>query len=400
MQKLTTNNGAAAVVQHYVNGVEYIGNTLERLPHTEGEVVKDGSGNYVYEYTLKDHLGNTRVTFGDADNNGIVENSDIKQINHYYPFGLNMEGPGFGAQGVNKYQFGEKELNTDFGLNWSDFGARWYDAAIGRFPMLDPLAGNYGGVSPYCYVMNRPTTMIDPTGMAATETEDRYTFTGDDAVKLFSDIQQKSRSVAPPGIYVNHIGEIMWNTSNNNKPNVYLLNNGQPILLGQIGGTINIDEIYTNLLEQNIAIAKGIFDPRTFRDYVTAGGIWDYKIRYNQEGRNNTIWGYVNIGTKVSTKFSFQGKDMEAQDIGNHHFGVVGKACGFPFAEETMLRQAGLAQMRDGTSKPEWQKHELIYGRYGVSKGALIWPYGDDPRDSGWIIEGFDYWKNRSKRKP
>ena len=66
-----------------MNGIEYNGTTLERIPHTEGEIVQNGSGGYVYEYTLKDHLGNTRVTFGDANNDGVVVNSDIKQINHY-----------------------------------------------------------------------------------------------------------------------------------------------------------------------------------------------------------------------------------------------------------------------------------------------------------------------------
>ena len=30
--------------------------------------------------------------------------ADIKQINHYYPFGLNMEGNWNGAQGNNKYR--------------------------------------------------------------------------------------------------------------------------------------------------------------------------------------------------------------------------------------------------------------------------------------------------------
>ena len=127
--------------------------------------MKDASGNYIYQYALKDHLGNRRVTFGDADNNGIVENSDIKQINHYYPFGLNMEGPGFGAQGVNKYQFGEKELNTDFGLNWSDFGARWYQSDVPRFLSIDPMAEMYVSMSPYHYGKNSPMVYADPTGM-------------------------------------------------------------------------------------------------------------------------------------------------------------------------------------------------------------------------------------------
>ena len=164
LRKIANNNGTVTTYD-YVNGVEYTNNTLERIPHTEGEIVKDGSGNYVYEYTLKDHLGNTRVTFGDADNNGLIVNSDIKQLNSYYPFGLNMEGPGFGAQGANKYQFGDKELNTDFGLNWSDFGARWYQSDVPRFLSIDPMAEMYGNMSPYHYGMNSPIVYADPTGM-------------------------------------------------------------------------------------------------------------------------------------------------------------------------------------------------------------------------------------------
>ena len=178
-----------------MNGVEYINNTLERIPHTEGEIVKDGGGNYVYEYTLKDHLGNTRVTFGDADNNGVVENSDIKQINSYYPFGLNMEGPGFGAQGANKYQFGDKELNTDFGLNWSDFGARWYQSDVPHFLSIDPMAEMYVSMSPYHYGMNSPVVYADPTGMMS----EAYSFGMSGSSGSAHDMYQRDAAIAQYG---------------------------------------------------------------------------------------------------------------------------------------------------------------------------------------------------------
>jgi RHS repeat-associated protein len=83
-------------------------------------------------------LGNARVTYSNANNDGVIASSDIKQVNHYYPFGLNMEGNWNGAAGTNKYQYTGKEWNDDLGLN--DYGARWYDAAIGRFMVVDPLA--------------------------------------------------------------------------------------------------------------------------------------------------------------------------------------------------------------------------------------------------------------------
>lgn len=40
----------------------------------------------------------------------------------------------------------------------------------------------------------------------------------------------------------------------------------------------------------------------------------------------NTIYG---IGNDGKTQFLFNGKSMEAQDIGNHHFGAVANAYGF-----------------------------------------------------------------------
>lgn len=165
LQKISNNNGTIAT-QWYVNGIEYNGNTLERIPHTEGEIVKDASGNYIYQYALKDHLGNRRVTFvGNTTALGTVAASDIKQVNHYYPFGMNMEGPAFSFSGVNKYQFGDKELNTDFGLNWNDYGARFYSPDVLRWTTIDPLAEKFNSSSPMAFVLNNPIKLSDFNGM-------------------------------------------------------------------------------------------------------------------------------------------------------------------------------------------------------------------------------------------
>ena len=124
----------------------------------------DGT-TFLHEYTIKDHLGNARVTYSDANNDGIIAVADIKQINHYYPFGLNMEGNWNGAAGSNKYQFNQKEWNDDFGLGLNDYGARFYDPAIARWTAVDPLGEMRANVTPYQYVQNNPVSRIDPTGM-------------------------------------------------------------------------------------------------------------------------------------------------------------------------------------------------------------------------------------------
>ncbi len=127
--------------------------------------------SYQQEYVLRDHLGNTRVTFSDANNDGLVTSADIKQINNYYPFGLNMEGNWNGAKGDNKTQYNGKEWNDDFGLGWNDYGARWYDPAIGRWGVIDPLSEKMRRHSPYNYAFDNPMRFVDPDGQEPTPAE-------------------------------------------------------------------------------------------------------------------------------------------------------------------------------------------------------------------------------------
>lgn len=49
-------------------------------------------------------------------------------------------------------------------------GARLYDAEIGRFLTVDPLAAKYTGWSTYCYVLGNPVKFVDPTGRSAQST--------------------------------------------------------------------------------------------------------------------------------------------------------------------------------------------------------------------------------------
>ena len=65
----------------------------------------------------------------------------------------------------NNYLYNYKELNADHDLKWYDYGARFYDAVIGRWHVVDPMGEIASSWSPYNYVENNALVKHDPSGM-------------------------------------------------------------------------------------------------------------------------------------------------------------------------------------------------------------------------------------------
>ena len=124
--------------------------TIQKMLLTEEGYV-DLENSNTYYYYLKDHQGNNRVV--------INKDGDVKETNHYYPF-----GGLFNSDNEQPYKYNGKELDTAKGLNWHDYGARHYDATLGRWLVVDPLAEKYYAWSPYNYCANNPVKFIDPNG--------------------------------------------------------------------------------------------------------------------------------------------------------------------------------------------------------------------------------------------
>ena len=164
------------------NTIEYVyaadGTKLQTVHKIDGETTtRDYCGNAIYEngelkmllndygyvsfpdrkfhFYLKDHQGNVRVV-ADADGN-------VEEVNDYYPFGGLMSS----TTGNNSqpYKYNGKELDRKAGLNLYDYGARFYDPAIGRFSTVDPMSEEYSHLTPYNYCDNDPMNRIDPDGM-------------------------------------------------------------------------------------------------------------------------------------------------------------------------------------------------------------------------------------------
>ena len=56
------------------------------------------------------------------------------------------------------------EKQQKSGVNWYDYGKRYYDPVLARFHTIDPLAQTYSFQSPYSYAANNPILYIDKNG--------------------------------------------------------------------------------------------------------------------------------------------------------------------------------------------------------------------------------------------
>ncbi len=106
-------------------------------------------------FHINNHLGSTRAI--------LDEQGNLKEYCDYYPFGKTLRSS-IVDESITTFKFTGKELDDENGLNWYNFGARPYDADIGRFLTVDPLADSSPSFTPYHYCANNPLIFIDPTG--------------------------------------------------------------------------------------------------------------------------------------------------------------------------------------------------------------------------------------------
>ncbi|WP_187367619.1 RHS repeat domain-containing protein [Bacteroides bouchesdurhonensis] len=129
--------GATTLTTDYCGNAVYENGVLKMLLNEAGYV---SFSDRKFHFYLKDHQGNVRVV---ADKDGNVE-----EMNAYYPFG----GTFTSTNSVQPYKYNGKELDAKNGLNWYEYGARQYDAAIGRWHAIVQKCEKYNYLSLYVYV--------------------------------------------------------------------------------------------------------------------------------------------------------------------------------------------------------------------------------------------------------
>ena len=300
--------GGTTTTTDYCGNVVYENGVQKLLLTEEGYVtLSDGK----YHYYLQDHQGNNRVV--------ISESGTVEETNHYYPFG----GMFAGTNSIQPYKYNGKEMNARKELKWYDYGARHYDAALGRFTTVDPMAEKYYSIGVNTYCNNNPVRYIDPTGMFMSpiydeegvllgtddeglqgkaiimhklnfKQEDRPDYDGY-LTKNEADSWWKGKSGAPLFVDQSKIELHGINTSSFKQKN--------PIYKNFIWGLNNTGKTYGTLKMTLIDAEKGkVFigsekymdkydfnmDGRPFRDFAT----WVGRPGKANDGKNFLIYGY------------------------------------------------------------------------------------------------------------
>lgn len=372
------------ITTDYANGFQYENNELKFFPHTEG-YVSNNKGTYSYIYNYKDHLGNVRISYGDENNNGKIENTEIIQESNYYPFGLKHGGYnvatslGKGSATAQKYQYNGKEIqNEDVGgikLNFYDYGARNYDPALGRWMNIDPLAEKSRRFSPYTYALDNPVFFIDPDGRLATPPSTHIDENGN-VIEVRED--------GNLGIYKHSKAEIAsGNLKNDTRKEVGVtlydksFKKGDKINLGS-----NRARDWINSFEAN---------QRTFVGMHPVGLV--RKAMYAIHGVNKGAYdpkSYMEGGIGGGSQLS-PGVYISNRDLGNYAAGAFARISGYE--KQDYLAETGAFQLSGNNLSSFIENHsDFIKQAYEhkPSDGAFQRTYGEDDRSNYFIRLGYE----------
>ena len=370
--------------RHYLGEAEYKDEEIQHIAIPNGRLNLTGDEPQ-WEYHLTDHLGNIVVYFSDTDGDGEIAteeetmaangDAEVLQRNHYYPFGLRVDAPVFQSLGdpVNRYLYNGKEIQGegDLEIGWLYYGARMYDAEIGRFTGIDPLADSYAAYTPYHYVLGNPLRFVDPDGM-----------------RVESTIVRENDN----GSYT-----VVGGDPNDGDNGVYVLGSLGQLNMKKIGDSLTpwsfFKEDGTAMVGANIDLSSDEFN-RMFESYsninpdiisymmnATGGGLFDFKT-----------WGIENIHPDDRDSYKYRGgmfknKIVSARDMGNYvagfaaaRFGLAPEQARFGFdALETYQSSYDVPARPRKTFPPGVLSPGSLSGTAGST--ATLYP-------KGWVEEG------------
>ncbi|MGY3214529.1 DUF6443 domain-containing protein [Mucilaginibacter sp. HD30] len=209
IRKQQYNSSTLQKTTDYVDGFVYEDNGLAYFAMPEGRVRNVG-GTLKAEYVITDNQGNARVSF--ENNSGTAK---VVQENSYYAFGLIMPNSPVStptSPNRNLYNGGSEWQNDYADLpDYYQTFYRNYDAALGRWTGVDPMAEMAESLTGYNYSDNNPAMFNDPMGdmtLAQLQrnlifllgTDHGGRFRGDNPNQLFAyDSEEAAKRFSDPG---------------------------------------------------------------------------------------------------------------------------------------------------------------------------------------------------------
>ena len=238
------------VYSHDVSGKEmaiYQNNSLLEYPTYGLDMIGKIKDDELHFY-LKDHLGSIRATVYD---NKLISAQD------YDAWGYILEGRTYESE-EGKFRFTGKERDEESFYDY--FGARYYDAKVGRWGQVDPELTSNVSLSSYQYAKLNPLFYIDPDGKIEIPKEYK-----DEYPKLYDLIENKIQNVTKDEKMMKALMDVTkisreiieWALGPDQGPNLVVMQLGRKgggELLGHYDKkhrTIQLDVDYVNIMEQS-----------------------------------------------------------------------------------------------------------------------------------------------------